>query len=439
MRFAYLGLAIISFLEVVISAFFFVMLWIINKLNFQKEHVKKNSTLLIRLDHKIGDMVIFSDFLKKYREINNSSYITLIAHISQKELYEHCPFVDRIVYFSWGRNLSLSLPFRSARVFLFFLKNKLNQKRWDIAISSRYDEDFYAPIFIFYSMAKTRIGFTSFINSRKRYSQFLTDIFYSLVIKDRPLMHEARSNLIVFEALKLKRPEHTEIFYETWQSSSQQDSTKVLLSSFNIAQNDRLIALGIGAYAKKRIWPPGHYSELIRLIASSSDLPYTFVLLGSKDDIPLGEGIVCSLKGLGNSRVINLTGLSTIQESCAILRRADIFIGSDSGLMHLACANVDRVIEISCHPVGGDKAHPNSPIRFGPITRQSVVLQPMNSLSPCIEYCSSNQSHCITNIKPNDVFSKYLTLMDPSSQQVDFCDIQPEILNKCTKKNEKSN
>ena len=429
MRFAYFGLATLSFLEVVISAFFFVMLWIINKLNFQKEAHKKHSILLIRLDHKIGDMVIFSDFLKKYREINKASYITLIAHISQKELYEHCPFVDKIFYFSWGKNLSLSLPFRSVRVFLFFLKNKLNLKRWDIAISSRYDEDFYAPFFIFYSMAKTRLGFTSLINSRKRYSQFLTDIFYSIVIKDRPLMHEARSNLIVFDALKLKIPENTNIHYQTWQSSGQKDSANALLSSFNIAQNDRLIALGIGAYAKKRIWPPGYYSQLISLIAGASNLPYTFVLLGSKDDIPLAGAIVSNLTDLGKSRLLNLAGLSAIQESCAILSRSEIFIGSDSGLMHLACANVDKVIEISCHPVSGDKAHPNSPIRFGPITKHSVVLQPTNSLSPCIEYCTSNQSHCITNLKPNDVFSNYLTLMTTSSHQVKVYDIQPEILN----------
>lgn len=369
-----------------------------------------NSILIIRTDHKIGDMTIFSDFLKKLHLEKQGKSISLIIHSSQKDLYINCPYVDKLYYFDWGRSLPLSLPFRSIRVLLFLIRNKLIGN-WHLGVASRYDEDFYAPFILYLSKAKIRVGYTSSLKkSRKRFSMFLTDIFYNKILGAHDIMHEAESNLLILKELGINYDK--KIKYETWQCFEDDLNVKSLLRENNIDSNSTIITLGIGAFSEKRIWPPEFYARLISLLSNLNVVNIKFILMGSKSDSSIAESILKHLPLKNKPAVIDVTGKTTIMQSCALLALSKIFIGNDSGLMHLACANTGHVIEISCHPLSSDISHSNSPARFGPISEFAKVFQPQESLYPCINGCSSSISHCITGIQPETILNYVRTQLE---------------------------
>ena len=397
-------LIIISFFEVLVCS---ALAYLIRFYPAQQDF--SDSILVIRLDHKIGDMVIFSDFIRKLHIGSHGKKIFLIAHVSQKSLYKNCPYIKGMYFYDWGKSLLLSLPFRSFKAFIFLFKNRLIGN-WSLAIANRFDEDFHAPFFLRLSNALIRIGSTSQIATRKSYSMFLSDIFNTITIKDVSLLHESSRNLLALKALNIEGADG-DVFYETWSQSSDNEDVDVLFSMLEVDESREGIALGIGAYAKKRIWPPKYYSDLISLFLENKQCSINFFLLGSAGDIVLAEEIKRNLDKSSLSCVYDLTGSTTVGMLSDVLIRCNLFIGNDSGLLHLACANTPNVIEISCHPLSGDLSHSNSPVRFGPVGASSLVLQPKDSLLPCTDFCSQDDAHCILEIQPLDVFNQAVTLL----------------------------
>lgn len=402
--FSYFLLSILSFFEVLACT---VLAFFIRYYPAQRDF--SNSILVIRLDHKIGDMVIFSDFIRKLYVGSHGKKIFLIAHVSQKSLYINCPYIDGVFFYDWGKSLLLSLPFRSMRAFIFLIKNRLVGS-WSLAVANRFDEDFHAPFFLRLSNASIRIGFTSQIGTRKSYSMFLSDIFNTITIKNSNLLHESSRNLLALKALNIEGVDG-DIFYETWSKSGDHKAVHALFSRLGVDKSKEGIALGIGAYAKKRIWPPKYYSDLISLLLEYKQGNINFFLLGSAGDTVLAEKIKCNLDKSCLSSVYDLTGSTTVGMLSEVLVGCSTFIGNDSGLLHLACANTPNTIEISCHPLSGDLSHSNSPARFGPIGTSSMVLQPKDALFPCTDFCSQDDAHCILEIKPLDVFNQAVILL----------------------------
>jgi heptosyltransferase-2 len=397
-------LAVFSLFDFFLSKVVFLVILIFVKLRIFTAVSKSDSIIVVRLDHKIGDMVIFSDFIKKLSLAFPRKKISLVIHKSQKDLYLNCPYAQDIYFFDWGKSLPLSLPFRSIRVLLFVLKNKL-YGNWYFGIANRYEEDFHAPFLLYLSGSKERLGYTSRISGRKKWSMFLTDFLFTFVCNDLSVSHEACKNLNVLKS-KIPNILCKDIKYETWQTENDSNISKTKLASIGVFPPFNIIALGIGAYENKRIWPSKNYAQLINLISSETRLERNFfLLLGSKDEQYLGDEILSMIRPRNRIYVKNIAGMMNIGETSSILSLSKLFIGNDSGLLHLACANVKSVIEISCHPLNSFPDHANSPIRFGPITELSRIAQPKEALIPCATFCRSKHSHCIKQISSEDVFN----------------------------------
>jgi heptosyltransferase-2 len=101
--------------------------------------------------------------------------------------------------------------------------------------------------------------------------------------------------------------------------------------------------------------------------------------------------------------VLNLAGRLTLRQTAALLGRCAIFVGNDSGPMHLAVTQGTAVIEVSCHPVDGPVDHANSPARFGPWQVESRVVRPAHHRAPCHSGCRVRWPHCILGVAVGDV------------------------------------
>jgi heptosyltransferase-2 len=111
-------------------------------------------------------------------------------------------------------------------------------------------------------------------------------------------------------------------------------------------------------------------------------------------------------------RVVDLTGRTSLRQTAAVVGRCRVFLGNDSGPMHLAAAAGVPVVELSAYPFQGPNTHPSSPARFRPWRVPSVVLQPAAPLAPCpLDGCRSVRAHCITQIKTVEAEAAVLRLL----------------------------
>ncbi len=94
-----------------------------------------------------------------------------------------------------------------------------------------------------------------------------------------------------------------------------------------------LIAVVPGAGWRWRRWPVERYAELIgRIAARRRDVG--FLVLGTGTERRLGGRLAAVAPG----RVLNLAGRTTLLEAAGVVGAADVFVGSDSGLLHVAAA-----------------------------------------------------------------------------------------------------
>ncbi|PWE17608.1 glycosyltransferase family 9 protein [Marinicauda salina] len=98
-----------------------------------------------------------------------------------------------------------------------------------------------------------------------------------------------------------------------------------------------VLALAPAAAAPFKEWAPERFSELAgRLTGPGGALEGGYVvLLGGPGDEATAAA---ACKGLREDRVIDLVGKLGLLEAGACLRRATLFVGNDSGLMHIAAA-----------------------------------------------------------------------------------------------------
>jgi lipopolysaccharide heptosyltransferase I len=92
------------------------------------------------------------------------------------------------------------------------------------------------------------------------------------------------------------------------------------------------VILNPGAGWPSKIWPADRYGELAQRLMKSHGLP-SLAVWGSREELPLAERIVAASHG--HARLAPPTSMTQL---AAVCRRAAVFVGSDTGPMHLAVA-----------------------------------------------------------------------------------------------------
>ncbi len=129
------------------------------------------------------------------------------------------------------------------------------------------------------------------------------------------------------------------------------------------------LAFGTRGYGKR--WFPEHqtWPELMRLLLAQGVRP---VLLGGPDEVALGAELAALVPG-----ALNLTGLTTLPEACAIQASAWGNVAIDTGLAHLAAATGRPTVTIF---------GPSPELWANPIGPRSVTLRgPAVDCDPAIQ------------------------------------------------------
>ncbi len=105
-----------------------------------------------------------------------------------------------------------------------------------------------------------------------------------------------------------------------------------------------LIAMhpGSGGYSTARRWSPERFAQLADTLFH--DTGGQLLLVGGPEEAPLHQQIISMLRSSIPAR--SLAGKGSIRVAAAVLEQADLFVGNDSALMHLATAVSTPVVAI---------------------------------------------------------------------------------------------
>lgn len=104
-----------------------------------------------------------------------------------------------------------------------------------------------------------------------------------------------------------------------------------------LAGEGPILAMGPAANWLGKTWPIERFAQVAgRLLGPEGPLPDgRLAIFGGPEDVRYVEGL---RKSMPKGRCIDLTGQADLLTAYACLKRARLFIGNDSGLMHLAAA-----------------------------------------------------------------------------------------------------
>lgn len=347
-----------------------------------------NRVLVIRLD-EIGDVVMTTPLLRELRRMLPAAWITLVVKPALCDLMALCPYVNEVLTYDGsasGRFLQLRRHGRALQL----ARRNLWRRRFDLAIVPRWGVDYYHASFVaYFSGASRRIAYSENVSAEKKQLNDGFDRLFTAVLNDNAPRHEVERNLDVLRFLGSEIHNHQ---LELWLNEEDEAFAERFLACNALRPDRLLVAFAPGAGALKRAWPLKHFIDLGQWLRM--EYHARILVVGAAAEKYLGDQLQ---RHLGDA-VLNAAGGTTLRQAAALLKRCALYVGNDTGPMHLAAAMSVPVIEISCHPQDGLPSHPNSPHIFGPWAVSHRVLQPAAALTPCSDHCRATEAHCILGV-----------------------------------------
>jgi heptosyltransferase-3 len=157
----------------------------------------------------------------------------------------------------------------------------------------------------------------------------------------------------------------------------------------------RPIAVSVGTKVQAKDWGRENWQRL--LAAMATEFPGRSLLLaGAAEESEASEFAAEGWRANGGGVVVNLCGRLTPRESAAAFARAAMFVGHDSGPMHLAAAVGTPVVAIF--------AARNIPRQWFPYGKQHRVVYHRVECWGCgLETCIEQRKKCLMSITVDEV------------------------------------
>ncbi len=323
------------------------------------------SVLVVRLD-EIGDLVMTTPFLRELRQNLQEAWITLVVNPDTHNLMEPCPYVDEVLVHDVrapGRFATL----RSLLGCLRLARRRFWPRRLDLAIVPRWDVDHvHAAFLAYFSGAAWRVGFSEHVSKYKMQLNSGYDTLYTHVVNDDGLKHEVRHSLDLITCLGGAVKQDG---LEVWPLPADEAYARATLKEHGVRADDRLIGIGpSGGNSHLKQWPVQRFVEVGNWL--KTEYGARIVVFGGPADRRLGRRMRSDL----GPTAIDMTGKTTLRQAGALLRACSLYVGGDTGLMHLAAACGTPVVAIfasSCQH------------RFGPWGPSHRVISASLPCGPC--------------------------------------------------------
>lgn len=367
--------------------------------------------LVVQLDH-LGDAVLTSPLLERLRVAYPEAAIDVLASPGSREVFEIDPTIRRVrvAARSWFDRRPGHTALASA---VWALGMSLRDERYDLGIDVR--GDVLSVLVLALAGIPRRLGW-----AMGGGGFLLTDVAAWV-----PARHEVASRLALLECLGTadESPARVSVAVSdearvrvgrrlsaAWRGQRKRVCRAVRArlgdegaapparraSAVPIEPDDLhagrfgatapLLAVHLGAGTAAKRWPIAHWRDVVgRFLADG----WRVIVIGGADDRTR------DLPPHANLR--DWAGRLSVSETTALLERADLFLGADSGPAHLAaCAGVPSVVLFS----GTNRVR-----QWRPWSRRSLVLRQRVACRPCHrKICPLVDHPCLTGITPDRVY-----------------------------------
>ncbi len=309
-------------------ASWFVALWY-NKIPISSNNVK--NILLIKLDD-IGDMVYFTPLFQPLRRTYPNATITLLCKKQIHSLLQYETDIDVIVSST----------------------KHIKTKAFDIIIDGRGSWQT-----LVWAMLKCNMLWLSKAAVRFKHRG--------------ELLHDAVINI------KTVQPICTTLSTAI-QSNLKVNNTEVLFVDFDVLQP--FVVLHLGGNSLLRRWQVNHFAAVVKYIYTQYNMPVAVVGIAAETPISI------ELQRLCECRIFDLTGELSLAQCGALLAKARLFIGNESGPLHIAAG-------VGCPTIG--LFGPGVPFVFYP--KDTHIFHFVLPCNPCNQrVCSQPNDWCMQHI-----------------------------------------
>ncbi|MBX3043646.1 MAG: glycosyltransferase family 9 protein [Candidatus Kapabacteria bacterium] len=338
-------------------------------------NIREYSKIAILQTAFIGDVILTIPLVDTIRRNNPDCEITFITTPQAAEIADIASSVNNtLVFDKRSKQKSLSGIRSFAR--------DLNSNNFDLWISPH--RSFRSSLLSYLIKADYKIGFKNAAFSW----------LYDYRAKYIPNFHEIERN---FELLNPFEIDNYSNLNECLFSISETDKKSAKEITYDL---NEYIVLSPGSVWETKKWLPEYFAVLAEMLKNSG---FGVVLSGSNADYDICDFVS------KQSGARNLSGLTNIPTTLEIVRNAKLVITNDSAPTHFAGFMNTPVITIY---------GPTSPIfGFSPRADKSrIIYNDKLKCSPCRIHgsrkCPIGTHDCMKSIKPDFVFSEFLSFID---------------------------
>lgn len=360
-----------------------------------------SNILVIRLD-RMGDMIWTSAFFRELRGNFPNTQITVVCTTSNLQLLRNCPYVNKCIGYEYTfeeetGKMPISEIYNRAKK---FAEERLRDINYDVVFLPRgiIPMDAVTNILLaVFSSAPVRIaGYYATSEKIEEWYRDIIDRLFSVVAEHRDPLHDVEKPLNILKAIGCKiESDYTEIWYQKNQIIADMAAERIygVRSKFNF-----LVGVGLTSQSLARTWNPNNYKELFARIGEAFSVG--FILLGGTE--AQKEASIA----FDDRYCVDFVGKTNLNDTMQLISICDIYVGSNTGLEHMAAALKKPVIEISVSFPWGDDNEGLSPRNCGAWKTKYAVIRPEEPKDErCAKagYCINEVAHCINNVSVDSV------------------------------------
>jgi len=344
--------------------------------------------LCVRLS-SLGDVVHALNALALLRRERPQAHIAWLVEDRFADLLQGHPHLDELLTVprgTWGRWLKNPLRWPSVGSAAYGLARSLRRSGYDVSVD--FQSSLKSAWLVRAAGAPLRIGFGRAVNR-----EFNSLVQNRLVDVPRTGIHRIERDLALLAPLGI-----TPQYAAPALPSREADRKAVDALLAGRASDGPLVVIHPGtsrAAAFKR-WMPERYGAVAdRLVAERG--ARVLVTWG-----PADRDVAAAVAGCMRTPGALAPPIEGLMRYCELLRRVDLFIGSDTGPMHIASALGVPVVALF---------GPKDPVQTGPYCSRSIVVRGLADCAPCTRRRCSHV-RCMASISADRVLRAALEVLD---------------------------
>ena len=315
--------------------------------------------VIIELAH-LGDLLVTTPALRLLRKRFPRAQITVVVSPWSKGVITKNPDIDEVILYraSWFDRIEKKRF--SLKETLSFIRT-LRRGDFDLGIDMRCDVRVILLLWLGRVRYRVGYGFTG--------GGFLLSQVVPFDVKKRQDRHQIDHNINLVKAIGPGRKiDSVDKRMALYFSSADKRYIEEYLKANSITEKDFLIAIHLGTGLPSKSWPVEKFDLLVDKILEKYKVK--IILVGGPQEVHLGEKVASSK----DANVVNSIGRTSIKQLAALLKRCRLFIGGDSGLMHIASA-----AEIPIVAIWSGQAKPSL---WRPLSEEDIVIdKPLKAIS----------------------------------------------------------